>query len=97
MVYDFERNKIAQQKIEVKALVALVKYGNRIQKFEALKHLQYFAYPAMLAEKINNQETFEKLCPKCNQWDCGAGAAGGLCVYSTKEEIEEWEKKAGHK
>jgi hypothetical protein len=88
-VVDFENNRLRQKKIEVKALVALAKYGNRIQKFEALKHLQFFAYPEALAEKINNdQETF---CPKCNQWDCGAGAAGGLCVYSTPEEITQWE------
>ena len=87
-VLQFENNRLRQQKIEVKALVALAKYGNRIQKFEALKHLQYFAYPEALAEKVDNQETF---CPKCNQWDCGAGAAGGLCVYATPEEVTKWE------
>ena len=58
MVYDFERNKIRQQEIEVKALVALAKYGVQVQKFEALKHLEYIAYPNELANKIN-QETLE--------------------------------------
>ena len=57
MVYDFERNKIRQQEIEVKALVALVKYGVQVQKFEALKHLEHFAYPERLAEKINKEQT----------------------------------------
>ena len=90
-VVDFENNRIRQKKIEVKALVALAKYGNRIQKFEALKHLQFFAYPEALAEKINDLSPMEKFCPKCNQWDCGAGAGGGLCVYSTDEEKLQWE------
>jgi len=58
-VYDFERNKISEKKIEVKALVALARYGNQIQKFEALKHLEYFAYPKKLAEKINALEDFD--------------------------------------
>ena len=97
MVYDFERNKIRQQEIEVKALVALMEHGNPFIKAEATKALWDYGFPSKLAEEINNQETFEKICPKCNKWDCGAGAAGGLCVYSTKEEIEEWEKQAGHK
>jgi hypothetical protein len=56
MVYDFERNKIAQQEVEVKALIALARFGNKIQKFEALKHLEYIAYPQLLAQKINNQD-----------------------------------------
>ena len=91
-VVDFENNRIRQKKIEVKALVALAKYGNKIQKFEALKHLQFFAYPEALAEKINDLSPMEKFCPKCNQWDCGPGPHGGLCVYSTKEEIKEWDR-----
>ena len=57
MVYDFERNKIRQQEIEVKALVALAKYGVEVQQFEALKHLEYFAYPEKLAKKINKDQT----------------------------------------
>ena len=40
-VVEFERNRISEKKIEVKALVALAKYGNNNQKFEALKHLQF--------------------------------------------------------
>ena len=91
MVYDFERNKIRQQEIEVRALVALAAHGTKVQKWEALKHLQYFAYPEALAERINNGDYHEKFCPKCGQWDCGPGPHGGLCVYSTESEIKKWE------
>jgi len=95
MVYDFERNKIRQQEIEVKALIALMNQDIVISmRIDAVRKLHEIAFPDVLAEKIN-QETFEKICPKCKQWDCGAGAAGGLCVYSTKEEIKEWEIKNG--
>jgi len=57
-VFDFEEKQLRQKEIEVKALVALAKYGVHVQKFEALKHLEYFAYPGDLAEKIN-QETLD--------------------------------------
>jgi hypothetical protein len=40
--------------------------------------------------KIKEEEE-EPLCQKCKKWDCGAGAGGGLCVYSTHEEIKKWE------
>jgi hypothetical protein len=33
----------------------------------------------------------EPLCQKCKKCDCGPGAWGGLCVYSTHEEIKKWE------
>jgi len=58
MVYDFERNKIRQQEIEVKALIALMKYGNEYVKSDATKALRCIAFPELLAEKIN-QETLE--------------------------------------
>ena len=59
MVYDFERNRISEREIEVKALVALARFGNKIQKFEALKHLEYVAYPELLAKKINSTNPLE--------------------------------------
>ena len=59
MVIQFEENRIRQQEIEVKALIALCEYGNHVQKFEALKHLEAIAYPNKLAEKINKQQTIE--------------------------------------
>ena len=53
MVIQFEENKIRQQQNEVSALLALCEYGNHVQKFEALKHLEFIAYPDKVAEKIN--------------------------------------------
>ena len=56
VVIQFEENRIRQQEVEVKALIALCKHGNHVQKFEALKHLEVIAYPDKVAEKLN-QET----------------------------------------
>jgi len=56
VVIQFEENRIRQQQNEVSALLALCEYGNHIQKFEALKHLEAIAYPNKVAEEIN-QET----------------------------------------
>jgi hypothetical protein len=56
MVYDFERNKIRQQEIEVRALVALLKHS-RMYRVEAEQRLRYIAFPDQLAEKINNEQT----------------------------------------
>ena len=61
MVFDFERNKIRQQEIEVQALVALTKYGSQPQKFKALNQLEKIAYPEDLAEKLNQMRFPEKL------------------------------------
>ena len=44
-VFDFERNRMRQQKIELKALIALAQFGRENQKYEALKHLESIAYP----------------------------------------------------
>ena len=43
-VFDFERNRMRQQKIELKALIALAQFGRENQKYEALKHLEAIAY-----------------------------------------------------
>ena len=51
-----EKIKQGQQEIEVKALVALCKHGNHVQKFEALKHLEAIAYPNKVAEEINQEK-----------------------------------------
>ena len=53
VVIEYERNRLRQQQIEVNALVALCEFGNRTQKFEALKHLEAIAYPNKVAEEIN--------------------------------------------
>ena len=55
----YEEIKLRQQNIEVKALMALCEWGNHVQKFEALKHLEAIAYPNKLAEKINKQQVIE--------------------------------------
>ena len=44
-VYDYEQYRQRQQKIEVKALIALAQFGRETQKYEALKHLEAIAYP----------------------------------------------------
>ena len=44
-------------------------------------------------DKEEEEEEEEPLCQKCKKWDCGAGAGGGLCVYSTHEEIKKWEEE----
>ena len=60
MVIQFEENRIRQQEVEVKALIALCKHGNHVQKFEALKHLEAIAYPDKVAEKLNQETHLEQ-------------------------------------
>jgi len=59
VVIEYERNRLRQQQIEVNALVALSEFGNHVQKFEALKHLEAIAYPNKLAEEINNKRSYQ--------------------------------------
>ena len=59
MVIQFEENRIRQQQNEVSALLALCEYGNHVQKFEALKHLEAIAYPDKLADQINKETLFD--------------------------------------
>ena len=54
-IVQVEQNRLRQKEIEVKALVALAKYGVQVQKFEALKHLEFIAYPDKVAKKINRE------------------------------------------
>ena len=58
MVYDFERNKIRQQEIEVRALVALLKHS-RMYRVEAEQRLRYIAFPDQLAKKIEQESILE--------------------------------------
>jgi len=60
LVIQFEENRIRQQEVEVKALIALCKHGNHVQKFEALKHLEAIAYPDKVAEKLNQETHLEQ-------------------------------------
>jgi len=61
VVIQFEENRIRQQQNEVSALLALCEYGNHVQKFEALKHLEAIAYPDKVAEEINTKFFTEEL------------------------------------
>ncbi len=61
MVYDFERNKIRQQEIEVKALIALMEQDVLTVrswdiKQQAINRLYEIAFPEQLAEKINQEK-----------------------------------------
>ena len=57
MVYDFERNKIRQQEVEVKALIALVNQDVVISmRIDAVRKLHEIAFPDILAEKINQEK-----------------------------------------
>ena len=56
-VYDYEQYRQRQQEIEVKALIALMRYGRTHErKVYAEKKLCEIAFPETVAEKIK-QET----------------------------------------
>jgi hypothetical protein len=55
-IIEFEKNRLRQKEIEVKALIALIEHGNPFVKAEATKALWNYAFPESLAEEIN-QET----------------------------------------
>tara|TARA_R100000808_G_C2061547_1_gene92761 strand:- start:350 stop:595 length:246 start_codon:yes stop_codon:yes gene_type:complete len=59
-IFDMEHNRLRQQEIELKALTALARFGNHVQRFEALKHLEHIAYPQELAEKINYKRRVQR-------------------------------------
>ena len=44
-IIQYEELKLKQQEIELKALIAIAQFGRETQKYEALKHLEYMAYP----------------------------------------------------
>ena len=54
-VVEFERNILRQKKIEVKALVALIKYSS-IHKKDAERKLYDIAFPDYVAKKINQEK-----------------------------------------
>tara|TARA_Y100001951_G_C11278793_1_gene263843 strand:+ start:178 stop:378 length:201 start_codon:yes stop_codon:yes gene_type:complete len=53
-VFDFEENRLRQQEIEVKALVALVEHGNFHWAKKAERRLAEIAFPELLADYIND-------------------------------------------
>ena len=54
-VVHFGELKLRQQEVEVKALIALMKYGNEYVKSDATKALRCIAFPELLADKINQE------------------------------------------
>tara|TARA_R100001163_G_C4928152_1_gene105302 strand:- start:241 stop:456 length:216 start_codon:yes stop_codon:yes gene_type:complete len=63
-IVQVEQNRLRQQEIEVRALVALAAYGSNPQKYMACKKLEDIAHPERLADKINNY----KKRPNRNYW-----------------------------
>jgi hypothetical protein len=55
-VFDFEENRLRQQEIELKALIALAEFGNDQQIWRARRNLEYIAYPEELASDINQEK-----------------------------------------
>ena len=61
-VVEFERNRLRQQEIEVKALVALMKYARLHEvKLDAEMKLCKFAFPEEVAKKLDQQEKFDTI------------------------------------
>ena len=58
-VVEWEHNRLKQKEIEVKALVALVKYGSQPQKFKALGKLEKIAHPEDLAKQLEQMRLSE--------------------------------------
>jgi hypothetical protein len=55
-----KQNELRKREIEVKALVALVKYGHEHHKNKALAKLHRIAHPEILAAQINMMEKSEQ-------------------------------------
>ena len=54
---EFEQNRLRQQKIEVKALIALMKHARLHEvKLDAEMKLCKFAFPEEVAKKINQEK-----------------------------------------
>ena len=51
-ILDLEGNRLKQQEIEVRALIALAAYGDDGQKHMATRKLEEYAYPELLADVI---------------------------------------------
>jgi len=54
-VFDFEENRLRQQEIEVKALVALLRHS-KMYRNEAEQKLRYIAFPDQLAKKLEQEK-----------------------------------------
>jgi len=57
----YEEIKLRQQNIEVKALIALMRFGRSLdRKIEAETRLCRIAFPETVAEEINKDSVIEK-------------------------------------
>jgi hypothetical protein len=54
-VYDYEKYRQRQQKIEVKALIALLDHASGQGKKDVVKRLVEIALPDLLIEDLDNQ------------------------------------------
>jgi hypothetical protein len=54
-IVEYELNRLKQQEIEVRALVALAQGRNKVIAFKATEKLEEYAFPEKLADKINQQ------------------------------------------
>jgi len=56
-IFTYEQFKQQQQKIELKALIALARFGHKYQKHTACAKLEKMAFPEKEADKVyHNQE-----------------------------------------
>ena len=60
-VFDFEKNRLRQQEIEVQALVALLEHGSPEFKMAIETRLMDYAIPERLAKRINDERKQTKL------------------------------------
>ena len=60
-VFDYELYRQRQQEIELKALIALAKFGHTFQVDKALAKLQKIAFPEDEAKKVYHDQEQETL------------------------------------
>ena len=58
-VFDFEENRLRQQEIEVRALVALLNCDDKNVREDALIKLCKYAFPECVAKEINEEKSID--------------------------------------
>ena len=90
-VVDFETNRLRQQEIEVKALVALVEHGNFHWAKKAERRLAEIAFPELLADYINETLDYDQLILEFwNESDPNSGWVH--CSYSEGNNRKQYLK-----
>ena len=54
-IIEYEQNRLRQQEIEVKALIALFRHGTGRISYKAMERLEQIAYPQEVSKKINRE------------------------------------------